>query len=450
MEADLVVVGAGPAGLCAAVEAANAGAGVLVIDENPEAGGQKFRAMPSAEGVELLAAVRSHPAISILADATVWGLFDQRVLAVFRSDRTEMVRAKAIVIAAGAYERVAPFPGWTLPGVLSAGGALTLLKAHRIVPGRRVLLAGSGPLLVIVAQHLLKSGAGIVALLEASSAMAWWRKLPGLAAEWRALREGLRVLRQVRAAGAPVLTGHTLLRVDGDQQVRRAVATRIDQAWTPIPGSERHFEVDAVVCGFGLVPSIELSSLAGCAHRYEPRSGGWIPVRDGRMETTVPGIFVAGESGGVAGAAVAMEEGRIAGLAAARRLGAITDSEADARSACARRRLRRLRRWPALLGEICAPRAGLLDVITPETIVCRCEEVPAREIAEAACVKGTTLKDLKARTRVGMGHCQGRLCAPVAAALLARDGRIAVEALGPPSVRPPAKPVPLGALSELP
>jgi NAD(P)H-nitrite reductase large subunit len=165
------------------------------------------------------------------------------------------------------------------------------------------------------------------------------------------------------------------------------------------------------------------------------------------METTVPGIFVAGETAGIAGAAVAMEEGRIAGLGAARSLGRVTDGELRVRTRGARRRLASLRRFHAGLAQLFRPRDGLVDLITPDTIVCRCEEVCGKELAQAIAAGAASLKDTRARTRAGMGPCQGRLCAPAVAALIAQRRGVPIHSIAPSSTRPPVKPVPLAALA---
>ncbi|RMF84438.1 MAG: FAD-dependent oxidoreductase [Nitrospinota bacterium] len=455
---ELAIVGGGPAGLCAAMEAARAGVEVLIIDENRRIGGQIYRQIPYRvtdgtkvgkdyqKAQELFQAVEALPNVSILSEATVWGIFDQHMLAIYHQGRSEEVTAQALLIAAGAHDRPVPFPGWTLPGVFSAGGALTLMKSQRILPGRKVLLAGTGPLQLVVATYLLEGGAEIVAVLEASSLHEWWRQVPKLWGEWELMWEGFQYIKRLRSARVDVLRAHTICRAEGEEKVTQAVATRVDEQWRPVPGTERRFAVDAVVCGFGLVPSIELTALCGCEHQYNPKLGGWIPRYNEEMETTVPGVFVAGETAGIAGAVVAMEEGKVAGIAAARRLGHLSDDEAQKRMQPSRQRLAELYKFRAGLDELYTPREGLLDLITPETIICRCEEVPAEMISQAINEGAMSLREVKGRTRAGMGHCQGRMCTSTVAGLIARQHGVTAEAAGLPSIRPPVKPIPLAAL----
>jgi thioredoxin reductase len=451
--AELTIVGAGPAGLSAALEAGKAGAEVLLIDENEHLGGQYYRqptfgarrglTRARADAGGILEAVTSLPNVQILPQTTVWGIFDRTSVAVSGPDGVRDIEAKALIITTGSFDRAVPLPGWTLPGVFSAGGALTLLKYQHVVPGRKVLLAGAGPLQRSLASQLLDAGCTIVAWLDAASASLWLRQVPKLVGESRLLWQSLRTIFRAWTLGTQLLPRHTVSRIEGDDQVKHAWITRVDSEWRPIPGSERRFDVDAVVFGFGLVPSIELTCLAGCEHHYVASRGGWIPRHSDRMETTVPGVFVAGEVAGSAGAAIAAEQGRVAGIAAASFLGHLSEAEARRRATPIHKRLRKLRRARSGLDELSALREGLLQLITPDTIVCRCEEITAAAIHDTIADGSGSLRTVKARTRAGMGHCQGRLCSPTIAAIIARERGIAVEQTGLPSIRPPVKPIPL-------
>jgi NADPH-dependent 2,4-dienoyl-CoA reductase/sulfur reductase-like enzyme len=247
-----------------------------------------------------------------------------------------------------------------------------------------------------------------------------------------------------------ILTAHTLVRVEGEEQVTRVVGSPVDAQRQPIQGNETSFDVDAVITGFGFVPSIELTRLAGCEHRYDPQLGGWVPSHTAEMQTTAAGVFVAGETAGVAGAEVAKEQGKLAGIAAARQLGYLSSEEAAKRSEPARRRLSKLREFRAGLDELCTAREGLLHLMTPETVVCRCEEVRAKEIRQAIADGAASLRGVKVRTRAGMGHCQGRMCSTTIAEMIAQQQNLSVEQVGIPSIRPPVKPLPLVQLLESP
>lgn len=459
MAASVVIVGAGPAGLSAAVEAADAGADVIVLDENERIGGQIFRQLSpriharaplgdQASASELFEAVESHPRIRVQGGTAVWGVCGGTTLATMKDDRVHYITGSCLVIATGALDRPVAFPGWTMPGVLTAGAALTLMKSQRILPGRRVLLAGAGPIQLVLAKYLLHSGATIVGVLDASSRWELYRRLGRLLADPALLREGIGYTLHLRRLGVRVRHGHTIARVEGDTKVRRAVVTRVTGDWKPIAGSEQSFDVDAVVCGFGFVPSIELTSLLGCEHEYDRLRGGWIPTHDESMQTTVPGVFVAGETTGVAGAVVAREEGKLAGICAAQRLGLISSAEAATRSRGSRRRLKSLYRFRKALDEVYAVGGGSLGLLTPSTVVCRCEEITASEVMRELENGVRSLNEVKLRTRAGMGPCQGRMCSATVSGLVQKHCGINPYDAERPSLRPPVRPVTLGAFVE--
>jgi NADPH-dependent 2,4-dienoyl-CoA reductase/sulfur reductase-like enzyme len=456
--ADVLIAGAGPAGLSAAIEAADAGADVVVVDENDRAGGQIYRQPPPAirartdlgsyaTGRDLLQAVESRPRIRMLCRTTVWAAPGNTTLSTFTHDRVGEVSGRCVIVCTGAHDRPVPFPGWTIPGVITAGAALTLLKGQQILPGRNVLLAGAGPLQLVLATYLLDGGAHVASLLEASTRWALYRRVPRLLSEWALVREGMQYVGQLRSAGLRVRYGHTILGVEGDERVRKAIITRVDEKWRPVHGTEETLEVDAVICGFGFVPSIDLTTLLGCDHHYSRMTGGWVPTHNADMRTSLPDVLVAGETTGVAGGIVAREEGKIAGITAARQLGYLTEPDAARRSAAPRKRLARLYRFRRALDEIHTPREGLLDLTTPDTLVCRCEEVTARCVLDALQQGARLTNDVKLRTRAGMGPCQGRMCATSIAALIGRHCSLSPEEAGRPSLRPPAKPVPLSAFA---
>ncbi|HHY94753.1 MAG TPA: FAD-dependent oxidoreductase, partial [Firmicutes bacterium] len=349
-ETELAVVGAGPAGLAAAGEAAGAGVHTVVIDENRLPGGQLFKQIHkffgSAEhragqrgfdiGTDLLTEVRA-AGVDIRLDTTAYGILPVDPagcagpvgceLELLREGRTGALRARKVVLATGANEKALAFPGWTLPGVLTAGAAQTLVNIHRVLPGRRVLMVGSGNVGLIVSYQLLQAGAQVVAVLEAQPRINGY----GVHAA------------KVRRAGVAILTGHTVIRAEGEERVERAVVARVDENWCPVPGSEQMFPVDVICLAVGLAPVTELARLAGCECRYQPALGGWVPVHDENLQTAVPGLYIAGDLTGVEEASVALEEGRLAGLAVAEALGRLPQAEAEGRRQEIRSRLKMLR-----------------------------------------------------------------------------------------------------------
>ena len=457
---ECAVVGGGPAGLAAARTAARYGVRVLLVDENAELGGQYYRQMPAGfrtlapgavgketlDGRRLIDEIRALP-IEVQLDSVVWGIFDQRILAVSTRDGTERIEAGTLVLAPGAYDRPVPFPGWTLPGVVTAGGAQNLMKAYRVLPGHRVLIAGSGPLLLVVAHYLLSGGADVVAIAEAAPLRGLWRYAHRMLPHLNFVQQGYRYRREIQQAGVPFLPGHVIRRALGKDAVTGAVIAPCDDHWRPRPGPEREFNVDAVVVGYGFVSSSELLRLCGAAHRYEPALGGWVPVRSRDLETTVPGVFAAGDGAGVAGSAVALAEGHYAGLNVARRLGRLTGRAYEREANRARGRLLHLAGFRRVMDELYRFGSGIYMLADDATTLCRCEEITVG-MATAAIRDGAShVNEVKAWTRAGMGRCQGRMCGPALAHLVAGATDSSVEDAGVFSPRPPLKPVPLEVLA---
>jgi NADPH-dependent 2,4-dienoyl-CoA reductase/sulfur reductase-like enzyme len=454
---EVVVVGAGPAGMSAAIEAARAGASVALVDDSPAPGGTIYRQPPREfavpppvagdRGSALRDALDALP-VRRFAETTVWGAFQSNVLEAVCGEEAFAIEGRAVIVATGAYDRPFPVPGWTLPGVLTVGGAQTLLKGQRLLPGRRFLFAGTGPLLLVVAAQYADAGADIVAVAEAARPSALAGHIPGLLSAPGLLRDGLRYRSRLLRRRIPWLSSSVLVRVEGGGQVESATIAEVDAAGRRRHGRERRFEVDTVCVGYGLVPSVELLQLLGCSLRYEAAASCWIPERNADFETSVPSVFAVGDGAGVAGAVVAADEGGVAGLAAARLVGRIDGREAETRQAPRRRRLRRLARFRTAMEAAYGLPPGILDRVTPETILCRCEEVRRSDVDAAIADGACTTGQIKAWTRAGMGPCQGRMCGlPIAELLAGKTGR-SIAALGPPSVRPPVKPVPLAALAD--
>jgi thioredoxin reductase/bacterioferritin-associated ferredoxin len=462
-QAEIAVLGAGPAGIAAALAASQAGAAVTLVDEYPRPGGQIYRQppdsfcvrRPEALGKEYRAAQRllgklGGSPVTLLTGTLVWGVERDRTL--FMCDDRGggfALKAEAIIIAAGAYDRPMAFPGWTLPGVWTAGGAQAMLKSQRIVPGRRILVAGAGPLLLPVATALAAAGATVVGVVEATTRWEWARQAHRMLGHWDRIVDFLRYEAALLRARVPRFFGHAVIRAEGRDGVERATIAAIDRHWRVTPGTEQAVGVDLVCIGYGFLSSVELPRLLECEMDFHPLQEQYLPRHTGEMATSVPGVFVAGETTGIGGAKLAQAEGEIAGLAAARLLGHALGDEHRRALAAAQSRRRHELGFARLLDLLFATRPGIYQLAQPETPLCRCEEVTVAEVRDAVRRGARSVRAVKAATRVGMGPCQGRICGNLVGHLVAQEtGRPLHEVLDL-SPRPPVKPVPLAVLAEL-
>lgn len=459
---DIAVVGAGPAGVAAAITAAEAGAQVTLIDEYSQPGGQYFK-QPAAsldantfppslaatirKGRELLAAL-SHPNIRLRCNTLVWNITPDRLLDLYGPEGPSRLPARKVIIASGAYERVVAFPGWTLPGVTTVGGAQLLLKGQGLLVGQRVLLAGTGPLLQLAGAQLLDAGADVVAIVELQSRREFLGNAVKLLGQWDKIGQGVANQRRLKEAGVPMRFGSAVVGALGEQQVEGAIIAQVDGNGRPRPRSQEELAVDAICLNFGFIPATELTRLAGCQQRFDAHFGSLATTTNDDLETSRAGIFAAGEVRGIGGAEVALLEGRIAGAAAARQLGYRRESATSEQEV--RREWQKGRAEVASLATMFAVKPGLYDLATDDVMICRCEEVTAGAVREAARAGMADLNSLKVCTRLGMGRCQGRICGPIAAQIMARESGLALEAVGTFTARAPIKPIPLGALAIVP
>ncbi|WP_035698515.1 FAD-dependent oxidoreductase [Glycomyces tenuis] len=457
----VLVIGAGPAGLAAALAASDAGASVTLLDAGDGLGGQYWRHLPPqrpsrresrlhhgwAAFERLQGRIGRADAIEVLTEAQVWAIetadaVTAQVLlgptdAAGREARA--LTADAIVLAPGAHDRTLPFPGWHLPGVFSAGAAQALAKGERIAVGRRAVVAGAGPFLLPVAQSLTAAGATVLGVFEAARPRALARgwlpkpwKLLGTAHKGRELAG---YLAHHLAHRVPYRPGRAVVEARGDGRVEEVVIARLDADWAPVPGTERTLAADAVCVSHGFTPRLELPIAAGC----EIGPDRFVRV-DPDQRTSVEGVYAAGEITGIGGVDAALVEGRIAGhRAAGGDRSAMGSAPRRARAAA-----ELTRRIEAAHGI----RPGWTSWLRDDTVVCRCEEVPyGRLRAVAAATEQRSLRSVKLTTRAGLGICQARMCGRTVESLIGADPSSGADTS---DRRPLAAPVRLGDLAGLP
>ena len=321
---DFLIVGAGPAGLSAAIEAAKRGMQVAVFDENAKPGGQLFKQIHKFFGSkEHKAKIRGFVigqqlleeaqklGVSVILNATVIGLYAEKELVVRIGEEIHHYKGDAVLVATGAAENMVTFDGWTLPGVIGAGAAQTMMNLHGIRPGKKILMLGSGNVGLVVSYQLLQAGCEVVALVDAAPRVGGY---------------GVHAAKIARC-GVPFYLSHTIQKAEGTDHVTGVTIAEVDSHFQFIPGTEKHFEVDTICLAVGLSPMSQLLKMAGCKMEDNPKRGGQVPICDAYGETSVPGIFAAGDVSGIEEASSAMIEGRIAGIAAAARLGYLSEEE---------------------------------------------------------------------------------------------------------------------------
>ncbi|MGE0498663.1 MAG: FAD-dependent oxidoreductase [Ramlibacter sp.] len=452
---DLVVIGCGPAGMSAALVAADCGLKTLVLDEQPRPGGQIYRnitAVPPAIAALLgpdyrhgatLASRLVSAGIEVRDRTLVWDVAQDLTVSAQSDGRSFQVRAPQLIAATGAMERPSPLPGWTLPGVLNAGAAQIALKSAFVAPAGRVVLVGDGPLLLLVACQLLDAGASVAALVQtspagnrarAAAALAGALGSPGL------LAKGLKMLWRLWRARVPMHTGATEVRIEGE-----AVA----QGVSFVAGGARHrLDADMVLLHHGVVPNTQLSRLLQVRHEWSEAQMAWQPCVDDGYETSLKGFRVAGDGASIAGALAAEARGALAGLAAAQALGRITAEAAHRLARPWRQKLRQQTRIRPFLDALYRPPPWLANP-ADDAIVCRCEEVTAGRIREMVQLGCQGPNQTKFFSRCGMGPCQGRLCGLTVTQLLAHElGRPPLD-IGVYRVRSPLKPIALASVAAM-
>jgi thioredoxin reductase/bacterioferritin-associated ferredoxin len=452
----LLIIGGGPAGLAAATTASSHGISCALLDEQPAPGGQIYRSIESVpeqhaeklgseylRGKALATAFRESDA-NYFPETKVWSLNNQREVGVLHNDESKIISADQILVASGAMERPVPFSGWTLPGVMQAGAGQILFKSAGVVPSNGVVLAGSGPLLLLLAWQYMQLGVDIKALLDVtplSNHLLALPKLPRALLAHHYLIKGLVYQRDLKRAGISTRIGVSNLRAEGDELLQSVSYRHL--------GRKHTIETDLLLTHFGVIPHIWLTQAADCKHLWDSSQQCWRPEHDEWGNTSIEGILVAGDGAGINGARSAEHAGRLAGLQALFALGVLTQAERDNQSINDRKWMEDDRHIRPFLEAYFAIPQKMLATEENDTIICRCEEVTAGQIREAVEKGHRSSNDVKFMTRCGMGPCQGRQCANAVAHIVADAGGQAVSVMSHFRGRPPVTPLTLSQLASL-
>ncbi len=450
---DVAIVGAGPAGLAAAAVTAGCGLTTVLLDENPGAGGQVYRGIETTpvrdpkildrdytDGHDLVLDLKE-TAAEFVRSAVVWSLARDGEIGVSVNGHAHMLRAKHTILATGAMERPFPIPGWTLPGVMTVGGAQTLLKSSGIVPEGRIVMAGCGPLLWLCAYQLLQAGCTVQAILDTTDAgqhHASMRHAAGFALS-PYVAKGVKLMAAVRRR-TRVISGVTQLAAIGDGKLQTV-------SYIAKSGNLERMETDYLLLHHGVIPNVNLAMSVGIDHTWDEVQGCWTPTVDNFGTTTVPGIAIAGDGAGIAGAWAAQYRGRLAGIAAVRTINPNATGLPD--ELAIRRDLAHAMRGRTFLDHLYRP-ARAFRLPADDTIVCRCEEITSKQIRETVALGAQGPNQLKSFLRCGMGPCQGRLCGTTVTEIIADARKVSPQDVGYYRLRPPVKPITLAELAGLP
>ncbi|MEQ8652258.1 MAG: NAD(P)/FAD-dependent oxidoreductase [Kiloniellales bacterium] len=448
-DADLLIVGAGPAGMAAAATAAYLGLTVALLDEQPAPGGQIYRAITSGgaergavlgpdylSGKDLADALGSDK-ITLIPGATVWQIDEAGWLAYSQGGVGKRIAGRRILLANGALERPMPIPGWTLPGVMTAGAGQILLKQSGMV-AEQAVLAGSGPLLYLLAQQMIRAGCPPLALVETQTLadlVHARRYLLGALRDWRTLAKGSKLLSEIRRAGVKRYRGASELRVEGQDKA--------DSLVFQCGGKQERLACQTVLLHHGVVPNTQATRALRLEHDWDERQRCFRPRCDRFGATAIANLYLAGDGKGIGGAQVAETEGRLAAVAIAHDLERIDTREFKRRASPLKSARKQALAARALLDTAYPPYAESLRP-SDETLVCRCEEVTAGQIRGYAKRGCQGPNQTKAFGRPGMGPCQGRYCGLTVTEILAEANGTTPEEVGYYRLRQPLKPVSLG------
>lgn len=451
---DLVIIGAGPAGMAAAAQAAKLGLSVAVLDEQQRAGGQIYRDVDRAAGPRghILGADYSdgrrltqdlqHSGVDHISGAVVWAIEDEFRISYTRNGRGAQIMADRILLATGALERPMPIPGWTLPGVMTAGAGQILLKQSGVV-AKGAVLVGAGPLLYLIAAQMVRAGIPPAAMVETQTRgdfIDGLRHWAGAVRGWRYMAKGLKMLAEITLARVPRYTDATQIAVEGDGKAEAVTFTH--------KGRTHRIEAQTVFLHHGVVANTQAARSLGISHRWDAAERSFVPNLDAWGESDVAKVFIAGDGAGIGGAKAAEHAGRLAALKIAQDAGLLPAQDCNRLAAPLRRALAQDLAARSFLNAAYPPYQAALRP-ADSTVICRCEEVTAGDIRSYAKLGCLGPNQTKAFGRAGMGPCQGRYCGLTVTALLADANGQSPDETGYYRIRTPLKPVTLGELAAM-
>lgn len=465
---NVAIIGGGPAGISAATTIANQGTSVVLVDDSNSLGGHFYKELPNnfdgpysvferknIKEIRARVSILQSGPTEIIDQARVWGIFQGtsprfQIYAEHPEHKTVSIAANAVILAPGVSDRPLPFSGWELPGVITPGAVQIMLKKQGLLPGKRILVCGTGPLQMVVAAALVEGGSDVAALLDTSGVFDGMGYLPGAFGSLKSrLGEVIRSISVLARKRVPMYFRHAVFKALGNSKmgVEEAIIGKVSPDGYPIPGTERNLKVDTICCAYGFIPSVAMTLQLGCEHVYDSNLGAYLPWHDEHLQTSLPGVFIAGDITGAGGKLLADLQGVLAGISALEHLGIWNTEKANQQRLQLSAAIRREERFSRWLWNRYRMREGLLDLVDDDTLICRCENVKASDFNKSLDHGARNLYGVKLRTRLGMGSCQGRYCMMNAAMLIAQKTGFPVEETGIYSVRPPLTPIKLSNIA---
>ncbi len=451
---DVCIIGSGPAGMMAAIQCAEVGASVAVIDEQPRPGGQIYRAIREdghphgaifgpdyLRGAGIVKQFES-ASIQYFSNATLWRIDEDKNVYWSENNLAHKLSAKRIIIATGATERPFPFPGWTLPGVMTAGSSQIMMKTAGLIP-KQAVMVGTGPLLYLLAVQLIDAGSPPKAIIDTQQPDSYIKALKHAAHLWQGrkyLIKGLKLLAKIRKAGVKQYTRAKDIEALGTQSVSEI---------TFKSGSVQHtIAAEMLLCHIGVIPNVQLTRAMGMKHQWDSIQLCWRPELDENGNSSIKGVAVAGDNGGIGGALVAEMQGQLCAYSAMNDLGYITDQEFTSKAEQLKQSIHSELAIRPFLDVLYTPPEQAFKP-ADKTIVCRCEEVTAKQIRDQIADNANGINQVKSYTRCGMGPCQGRFCGLTVAHIISNEMKQPMEKVGYYHLRNPIKPLTLGELASL-
>jgi thioredoxin reductase/bacterioferritin-associated ferredoxin len=448
-EYDVIVIGAGPSGVASAIKCAEKRLKVLIIDSSQNTGGQIYRAPPKSyikknekslkENLiqkKFSEDLKKHN-VDTAYNHTVWQVSPGFRVDAFNENGTVKWKTKNLILATGTYEKIIPFEGWTIPGVIGLAACTLILKSHQIIPGKNIVLAGNGPLLILVAYYILKFGGKVDAIIDTSSKSDWLKSTFALISNPHNFLQGIFWMLKILISRIPIYSNSMVNKVIKNEKGLSVELKGINDHKTKVINTE------VLAVGHGLIPSTDITRLLGADHIYNELKGGWIAKIDKYFRSSIKSLYVTGDGSGISGAIAAYDKGILATCALLYDEKIIDEKEFNNLSNKILRRLNRYEIFAKAIANLNSTPKELIKEIADNTILCRCEDITKKDIIYATEKGAKDLNQIKTWTRCGMGPCQGRTCQYAIASVVSNQLNCKIEDLGYLTGRSPLRPVPL-------